>query len=63
MKIIEVPIFNDDGSIVATHYFSPEEAQKLLQFAVNFTLAVGSTAIILKDQEMNNPQQELDFND
>jgi len=60
MKIIEVPIFNDDGSVQATQLYSPEEAQRLLQFAVNFMLAVGNTATI---HTTSSPQQEMEFND
>jgi hypothetical protein len=43
MKIIEVPIYNDDGSVKITQLVSPEEAQTLLQFAINFMLAMGNT--------------------
>lgn len=42
MKILEVPIFNEDGSIQTVQQYSPEEAQRLLQFAANFLLGVGS---------------------
>lgn len=62
MKIIEVPEFNEDGSIKATHLYSPEEAQNLLQFAVNFMLAVGHTAQ-LQITPGDNPQQEMEFDD
>lgn len=41
MKIIEVPVYNDDGSIKVTHLIPPEEAQALLQFALNFLTATG----------------------
>lgn len=55
MKLIEVPVFNDDGSVQATHVYSPEEAGRLLQFAVNFMLAIGSKAVVMQE-----PPQELD---
>jgi hypothetical protein len=44
MKIIEVPIFNEDGSIQIMQKVSPEEAQTLLQFALNFLATTGLVA-------------------
>lgn len=41
MKVIEVPVFNEDGSIKLTQLISPEEAKTLLQFAINFLAATG----------------------
>jgi hypothetical protein len=41
MKILDVPIYNDDGSIKFTQQVSPQEAQALLQFAINFMAATG----------------------
>lgn len=43
MKIIEVPVFNEDGSVQATHILTAEETQVLLQFALNFLLSSGWT--------------------
>ena len=43
MKIVEVPVFNDDGSIKFTAQVNPEQAQALLQFAYNFLVATGMT--------------------
>lgn len=45
MKVIEVPVYKEDGSIEATMSVSPEEAQSLLQFAVNFMVATGQLAM------------------
>ena len=59
MKIIEVPIFNEDGSIQVTHLIGPEESLKLLQFAINF-LAANGLAI---EYAVHNNQQELPFDD
>jgi hypothetical protein len=42
MKIIDVPVFKEDGSVEALLKVGPEEAQKLLEFAVNFMVATGS---------------------
>lgn len=44
MKIIEVPVFNEDGSIKFTSVVSPEESQALLQFALNFLAGAGLAA-------------------
>lgn len=46
MKIIEVPVFNDDGSLQTVNTYTPEEAKYLLQFAVNFLMTVGSAAAV-----------------
>ena len=54
-----MPIFNDDGSVKLTQLVSPEEAKALLQFAINFHLAVGNSAILSFD----GGQQELNFDD
>lgn len=60
MKIIEVPIFNDDGSVQATQLYSPEEAQRLLQFAVNFMLAVGNAGVGNGVNVVDHTEQEFD---
>ena len=59
MKILEVPIFDDKGGIKFTQYVSPEEAQHLLQFAINFLAATGSNVqmMIAKGEE-----PEIEFN-
>jgi len=44
MKIIDVPVYNEDGSLQFTQSVSPQEAQALLQFAINFNLAVGMSS-------------------
>lgn len=44
MKVIEVPVYNDDGSVKATMLLSPEETKTLLQFAINFLAASGLAA-------------------
>lgn len=58
MKIIDVPIYNDDGSVKFTQQVSPQEAQALLQFAINFMAATGLSAhqMMAKSTET---QQEL----
>lgn len=58
MKVIEVPIFNDDGSVKLTQLLSPEEAQSLLQFAVNFLTASGMMATYAVTKKKDDPQME-----
>jgi hypothetical protein len=41
---IEVPVFNEDGSIKASIYLGQEEAAHILQFAVNFLMSAGLAA-------------------
>lgn len=48
MKIIEIPLYEEDGSIKATMHIGPEEAQNLLTFAVNFLAATGQMALLHK---------------
>ena len=57
MKILDVPIYNDDGSIKFTQQVSPQEAQALLQFAINFMAATGLNVTmndIHTQQELND---------
>ena len=46
MKFIEVPVYNDDGSVKIVQQLSPEEAQHLLSFAINFLTAAGMAGAI-----------------
>jgi hypothetical protein len=55
MKILDVPVYNDDGSIKFTQQVSPKEAQALLQFAINFMAATGLN-VTMNDK---HTQQEL----
>lgn len=56
MQVIEVPVFNEDGTVQIVQKISPDEAQMLLQFALNFNLAMGfsATAQRAKQPEMND---------
>lgn len=45
MKIIEVPLLNDDGSVQAVVSLGPKEVQFLLEFALKFLTGVGVHAI------------------
>lgn len=59
MKVIEVPVFNDDGSVKLTQLLSPEEAQSLLQFALNFLTASGMMATYAVAKPKDDTQMEL----
>ena len=59
MKVIEVPVFNDDGSVKLTQLLSPEEAQSLLQFAINFLTASGMLTAFAVSSKKEDPQMEL----
>lgn len=61
MKIIEVPVFNEDGSVKVTHMIGPDEAQALLQFAINFLTATGlqTQMVVMKQDE----DEEIEFDD
>jgi hypothetical protein len=64
MKFLEVPVFNEDGSIKVTHLVSPQEAQALLQFSLNFLSMTGLTAVQLAgDTPKDWTQQELPLSD
>ena len=63
MKVIEVPVFNDDGSIKLTQLISPEEAKTLLQFAINFLTAAGMAGTyMLQDTEDDEEDAETPRN-
>lgn len=59
MKIIEVPIFNDDGSVQTVQIYSAEEAKTLLQFAANFMMGIGNNVIA----NSKPPQEPVKFDD
>lgn len=59
MKVIEVPVFNEDGSVKLTQLLSPEEAQSLLQFALNFLTASGMMATYAVAKPHDYVQMEL----
>jgi hypothetical protein len=54
MKIIDVPLFKEDGSINAMVAISPQEAQVLLAFALNFMAAHGIAVGMSKPAELND---------
>jgi len=41
LKVLEVPVLNDDGSVNYTASLSAAEVQTLLQFAINLSASVG----------------------
>lgn len=60
MKIIDVPVFNSDGSLQYHQTLTAQEVQVLLQFALNFLVAAGiSTQQLMKQVEEAEEKQEL----
>ena len=51
MKIIDVPIFDEDGNVEFTQTITADEAQLLLQFAINFLTSTGMSVRMLADQQ------------
>ena len=45
MKVIEVPVINEDGSCTAVCSYTAEEVQILLQFAANFMMGIGNQVV------------------
>lgn len=61
MKLIEVPVYNKEGDLQFTATITPDEAQHLLQFAINFKLAMASSFSVLSpSQEMDELPPQLD---
>ncbi len=57
MNIIDVPKYDEEGNIVATLQIPMEQAQVLLQFALNFMAAVGvqsAMAVAEPDREFDD---------
>lgn len=61
MKIKEVPIYNEDGSVTATLYIKEKEAQVLLEFALNFLSSVGLVGVT--DQNVDLTKMTPHLND
>jgi hypothetical protein len=57
MEVLDVPIFNADGSVQFTQKLSPNEAQALLGFALNFLTAHGFMT------QVSPPETEQELND
>jgi hypothetical protein len=61
MKLLEVPVFNDDGSIHSKIELAPNEVQILLQFAVNFLTSAGlSVNMIIKKAKEKPTDEEIE---
>lgn len=57
MQIIDVPVFNEDGSVQFTQKVSPEQSRELLTFALNFFMANGMMHVVEKVTAQNTPQE------
>jgi hypothetical protein len=66
MQIIEVPIYNEDGSVRVVQKLAAEEAQHLLQFALNFLVSSGlaaNYAVQKAEEESEDGQLDLPLDD
>ena len=63
MKIIDVPVFNSDGSVQYHQTLSAKETQILLQFALNFLVAAGISTQQLMKQVEEAEETPPKFND
>lgn len=65
MKLTEVPIFNEDGSVQCLQVLSAEEVQVLLQFALNFLTSTGLSVRMLleKNKELEEEPVKVGLND
>lgn len=60
---IDVPVFNKDGSLQYTQIIDAQQAQVLLQFALNFLVASGMAAAYgVANSDLDEQQTELNFN-
>lgn len=57
MKILEIPVINEDGSILFTQYVGPEEAKTLLSFALNALAHQGLQVVGLRPTETSYEQK------
>lgn len=62
MKLIDVPIYNEQNELQFTVSLTSEEAQYLLQFALNFKLAMAATmgmSVVgsAQEEEVDTPLQ------
>jgi hypothetical protein len=62
MKVIDVPVFNEDGSVRFTQVITAQEAQALLQFAINFLASTGmSVSMLVKKTAEANETEHVDI--
>lgn len=59
---IDLPVFNEDGSVKTTLNINEKEAQHLLQFAINFLSAAGLASNVSVSQE-DDVQWPTELND
>ena len=61
MKIIDVPILNEDGSVKFTQVLTAQEVQVLLQFALNFLATTGLTVKMMVDHHNDQGDDGVDI--
>lgn len=66
MKVIDVPIYNEDGSVRLTQHVTADEAQHLLGFALNFLVSTGLAAqmnVVIQDEDALEDFNPTETND
>ena len=59
MRVLEVNVVDDDGSVTGTVSLQPKEIQMLMEFAVNFLLSVGVVAVSGDQIDVSKLQNKL----
>lgn len=64
MKVLEIPVINDDGSLNYTAELTRNEVISLLQLGINVSASIGLGAVEKEKQRRNEvlvkePKQEL----
>lgn len=55
---VDIPVFNEDGSIKFTQTCNADEAKHLLQFALNFLVATGMSAHIMSGGTVEDDEDD-----
>jgi hypothetical protein len=55
MQILDVPVFNEDGSVQFTQTLTAAEARVLLQFGLNYFASLGLHTRIVEAMNERNP--------
>lgn len=63
MKLIDVPIYNQEGELQFTSVLTMEEVQVLLQFAINLKMAMASQMGVAVNQGVAPPYDEQGLDD
>lgn len=58
MKVLEIPVINDDGSLKYTAELTRNEVISLLQLGINVSASIGLGAVEKEKQRRNAAQAE-----